>query len=408
MPRIECFALLLTAAPLAAQSVLQVPAVYPQISAAIAAAQPGDVVEVAAGTYAPFTCTKAITITSQPGAIVTVASMALPVLQTVGFAPPNGSLAKVHGIRFLNPFFVLRMQVEVTGGRVAFENCEFESDQYATGALRVTNAAVWLRNCSCSGLTPTSSPLSLHGTSGPCAGLHAINSFVAAVDSTFVGGTLLPDGNFGAGDGILATGSSLHLVRCTATGGASGSFLCTYPNGHGLHVQNGATWLTDVTLIGGSHAGCAGGGDALHNAGTVPVHLTRGTTTPGVGTVSSGASVFGPTVPDTGIGLAAPTVDALLGSPYRIDYRTQPNALLLLFVGDALAPAAPVVTVEPTWLASPSSYVAFVLGDAGGVATFQTTIPNVPALRYTTLWLHAAEWPGAPLHVAPPLGGLLR
>src|SRR5262245_6925540 len=52
----------LATSTLLAQAVLPVPASYPQIGAAIAAAQPGDVIEIASGTYAPFTCNKAITI----------------------------------------------------------------------------------------------------------------------------------------------------------------------------------------------------------------------------------------------------------------------------------------------------------------------------------------------------------
>src|SRR5688572_24959942 len=304
-------ALLLVQLPLCAQAVLHVPASYPQIGAAIAAAQPGDVVEVATGTYESFTCNKAITITARAGATVQVVApmpVTTPwVTATNGFAVPPGGLAKVNGVHFGNASFLLRQRVAVTSGSVAFENCWLEAAHDGDAGLRVDNAAVWLRNCRCSGQESTG-PASIGGNGLPCAGLLANTAFVAAVDCEFAGGRLLPDGFSGAGDGIRATSSSVHLVRCTVTSGPSFSLGCFYPNGHGLHVINGAgTWVVDSTLRGASGPMCTGGSDALRNAGTVPVNLTRVVTIPGVGSTSSGAATVGPTVADNALGLAAPT-----------------------------------------------------------------------------------------------------
>lgn len=399
---------LLVVTSMPAQAVLQVPAQYAQIDAAIAAAQPGDVVEVATGTYASFTCTKAITITAAVGATVQIECAIQFVTTTVGFVIAAGGFAKVQGLRFLNASYLLVQRVAVTAGCVAFENCYFEGAYNGDCGLRVDGAAVWLRACRCSG-HETLGPSSISGNVFPCAGLLATNAIVAAVDCEFAGGGLIATGLTSAGDGLRATASMVHLVRSVVIGGDSASLGCFYPNGHGLHVINGTgTWVVDSTLRGGSGPGCASGGDALRNAGTVPVHLTRVVTLPGVGTSGSGAAVFGPSVADTALGLAGPTVDPRLGSPYRIDYRTNPNESILLFVSDGLVPAAPVVSVEPTWLVGVSPFVALLVADAAGFASFQTTIPNAPSLRFVSLWLHAAVWPSLPLHVAPPIGGVVQ
>jgi hypothetical protein len=391
-----------------AQAVLQVPAAFADIGAAIAAAQPGDVVEVAAGTYPPFSCGKAVTVTAVPGATVRIEASGVFATLVTGFAVPPGGTARVRGLQFVNPSPLARQRVQVTSGCAAFESCTFEAAYDDDAALRVVGAAAWLRACRCSG-HKTAPPVGIGANVFPCAGLKATNATVAAVDCEFAGGDLVATGIVGAGDGVLAASSRLHLARCLVRGGGSGSLGCFYPNGHGVHVANGAgTWLVDTTVLGGSHPGCAGGGDALRNAGSAPVHLTRVVAVPGSGTSSSGAAITGPVVLDAALGLAGPTVDARLGAPWRVDYRAAPGALVLLFASDALAPQPAGVFVEPTWLPAGAPFVAALTADAAGTATFATSIPSAPTLRHASLWLHAAEWTGTAKHVAPPIGGVLH
>ncbi|HEX5052633.1 MAG TPA: hypothetical protein VFZ65_12730 [Planctomycetota bacterium] len=397
-------------APLCAQAVLQVPATYPQIGAAIAAAQPGDIVSVASGTYAGFVCDKAVTIAAQPGAQVRVATLVILTPSPTDFHVPGGGMAKVIGLQFVNPQFFFPMQTTVSAGRVAFEDCLFEAYALSSGGfvpnagLRIHDSEVWLRHCRCTGHT-SPPPLGAGANAEPVPGLLVQHGFVAAVDCEFVGGALAFDGAIGAGDGVHAVDSSVHLVRCAATGGASIS--CFYPSGTGVCVDAGiGTWLVDSTITGGSYMNCPAGGDALRNNGTVPVLLTRTTATPGAGT--TGVAIVGPVQADTALGLASPTAGANLGAPYRIDYQATPNVLVALFLSDHLVAQAPVVTVEPIWLPAGAPFVGLLISDATGVASFQTTIPNDPTLRFASLWLHAAAWPGPPLHAAPPIGGVIH
>ncbi|MEO6594987.1 MAG: hypothetical protein ABIP94_09575 [Planctomycetota bacterium] len=405
-------ALLLAAVPLTGQAVLQVPFGYAQIGTAIASAQPGDIIEVDSGTYPPFVCNKGVSIVARLGAQVLVSSLAVLSYAPTEFVVPSGAMAKVVGLQFvnLNPF--APMETRVLGGSVAFEDCSFEAPFIgifgAYQGLRISNSRVWLRTCRCMGYI-AHPPFTVNGGSLPCVGMSVEQSFVAAVDCEFVGGKLLGDGGVGAGDGVQATNSSLHLVRCAVTGGASASLGCFYPNGHGLQVFSGiGTWLVDCTIRGGSYPGCLSGGDALRNNGTVPVLLTRVTTIPGVGTMQSGSAIVGPTQADTALGLAGPTVGARLGTPYRIDYQTTANTLLLLFFSDHLFVLPPMATVEPTWVPIGAPFLGFLVSDPSGLGTFQTTIPNAPALRFASLWIHAAAWTGPPLHAAAPIGGMLR
>ncbi|MBL8752598.1 MAG: hypothetical protein JNK15_04795, partial [Planctomycetes bacterium] len=358
---------LMFAAAAAGQSVLNVPVGFPTIAAAIAAAQPGDVVLVAAGSYTPFTCNKAITLAAQPGAIVQVKNPNVGLAVTT-FTIPVGGLAEVVGIEFRNENSIFRHAVRVLGGTLACESCWFEGEVYGDAGLRVDAASVWLRNCRCTGQL-TSVPFWSGGNVGQCAGLRVDHGVVAAVDCEFVGGRILPDGYLGAGAGLLASASSVHCVRCVATGGASMTLGGVTPNGHGCLVQNGVgTWLADCTLRGGSHFLHPQGGDALHNAGTLPVHLTRVTTIPGAGTSAPGHAIVGPAQPDTGLGLASPTVEPLLGSPWHVDYLTAASTPLALFFSDRLEPLPPAVTIEPTWVTSPLVLVGLLLTDATGLA----------------------------------------
>lgn len=409
MVALRCVVLLAIAGTSPAQAVLLVPSVFPTIAAAIGAAQPGDVVLVATGTYPPFVCDKAITIEAVPQATVLVKNASLS-LATTSFAVPAGATAKVVGLEFRNDNSVQRHATRVVSGTVAFENCRFEGEVYGDAGLRVDAAAVWLRACRLTGQT-TTAPFWQGGNVNQCAGLLVNQGFVAAVDTEFRGGRVLDDAYLGAGHGILAVSSSLHCVRCTMVGGASFALGGATPNGDGLRVQSGVgTWLADCTLVGGSQPLHPQGGGAVDNLGGLPVHLTRCTATGGAGSVAVGLAVHGPVVPDDALGLAAATVDPLLGSVYRIDYLTAPNAVVATFLADRFEVLAPVATIESTWAPAASVFacVAVLTSDSAGIAVSLTPIPNVPALQHVSFWLHGVAWSGSGLHVAPPIGGVLR
>ena len=86
-------------------------------------------------------------------------------------------------------------------------------------------------------------------------------------------------GSAGAGDGIRATNSHLHLVRCLVRGGDTPTVFCFYPPGDGVVTDRGdRTWIADSTLVGGTSA-CGPGGAALVNTSASPARLARATPT---------------------------------------------------------------------------------------------------------------------------------
>ncbi|MEZ6037155.1 MAG: hypothetical protein R3F29_06720 [Planctomycetota bacterium] len=377
------------------------PGGFAQIGAAIAAAAPGDIVRVAAGTYAEFVCDKGVTIVAMPGAQVDIAPSTGSANQSVTrFQLPAGHSARVRGLHFTSPLSLLSMATYVIDSTVAFESCTFAANLVSDDLLRVQNGAVWLRDCT----------LDVGQLSWPVPALRADNSRVAAVDCTFRGNRLAPDGFFGAGHGIDASASDLHLVGCTVSGGDTMFLSCFYPAGDALRLANGSrAWLADSTLTGGDGNGnCGPGGTALRNLGPAAVHLTRTTLVPGGGNPNGLASV-GPTVADTLIGLAAPSQPAIVGAPYAVAWRTTPGDVLFVLLSLELVPAPPAVTVEATWLSPPQSFwFATLVADVTGTATLQTGVPNTASLRDVGMWLTAVDLATSPWHVAPPIGGTLH
>lgn len=165
---------LLLATPLAAQAVLRVgPGGHAQIRDAILAAAPGDVIEVAAGTYLPFTLDKPLTITAlpaPPGQIVQVTGAVTMTPSITELRPPAGTRAFVTNVHFRNMWAnYWQHSVRVTRGTACFEECTFEAPyDLFEPALRVQNAAVQLRHCLARG-APTARCAAATASAAPAA-----------------------------------------------------------------------------------------------------------------------------------------------------------------------------------------------------------------------------------------------
>lgn len=393
--------LLASASPVTAQTVHHVgPGNILQIGAAVAFASPGDIIEVATGNYRAFTCDKAVTIVAEPGAQVEVyPDFGFGVPPTL-FQLPAGQVARVRGLHFHSISFIQISEVHVLSGTVAFEECRWTGALTMAQTLLVQNAACWLRDCE----------LVVGATAFANPAVRAISAQVAAVDCLMQGSDLLPDGSFGAGAGVDATNSAVHLTRCTVSGGVTYIFSCFYPAGDAVRTDRGDwTWISDSSLQGGN-AFCAlgGGGAALRNTSTTAVKLSRNTLVGGTGGASVNV-VVGPTAPGQLVGLAAAAPQPLLGAPYLVDYLAEPNETLFVFASLDLQPLLPSVSQEATWLPV-NGYVcvAALPADSAGLATFTTNVPNAPSLKHQGIWLHAAALTSGPWRVSAPLGGVLR
>jgi hypothetical protein len=387
---------------LPAQSVLQVgPGGFTQIYEAAAAAQPGDVIEVATGSYLPFTLAKPLTIRPQPGARVVVP--AYYNLHMV-FVPPAGSVTKVAGIEFLNPYpFFIGSETRVDGGSVWFEDCIFESAPvYQSGGLSVRNANVVLRDCILVGHRWASNGPGLENP-----GLLVQNGHVGASHCRFFGSRTALETLGNGGAGVLVQDGSAHLVDCELVGGTA-AMCWSHPPGPGLQVAGtSAVWLADCVVRGGDDV-CGVGGIGVRNLASAPVRHARTTIAGGNGTGGSGAVSSGPLLATPLLGARGPGESLVRGQLWSVEYRTEPNWPIGVCFGLSLQRRAEPGVDQPVWLpAGGVAELALLVADAQGAASYATTVPAGPALLGVSLFVEAVSGVQLPLQTSPPVGGLV-
>ncbi|MDO8348772.1 MAG: hypothetical protein Q7T30_00945, partial [Planctomycetota bacterium] len=387
---------LLSLGTLPAQTIHNVgPGGFAQIHTAIAAAAPGDVIVVQAGTYDPFTLNKGLTLTAAPGAVVNIAQpQVLGTVMTV-FQIPAGQRAHVVGIRFRNPQQFLSFDlVNVLGGTIAFADCVFEGHASAMDpGLSVRQSDVVMQRCIVLGGAITNASAGYGG--GGNDALLLDQSRLAASDCLFLGGSLNWDFGGDAGNGITASNSRLHLSHCTAMGGDNHAFNPGYPPGNGILVRPGATaWLADCLVIGGSGHTIAGAAGLL-NLGTTPVGLARTTLGGGFGAPTGPASL-GPTAPAP---LLSVTTTGPLGrgTTWQVTYEATAGTPVLALLSDRLAPSLDARVVQPAWAGANATGVAFGIVGASGAITFPFAVPNAPSLLHAIVWLHGVAGTSLPL-----------
>lgn len=395
----------IVSAPALAQAVHSVgPGGFAQITDAIVAAAPGDVIEVRTGAYTPFRLYKPLTIRAAPGASVAV----LPFnTDPVVIDPPPGSATVIAGIDFLNPWWFYRRETRVDGGTVWFEDCGFQApEQIFQPALAVSDATVVMRGCVLIGagvLTGTA------GTANP--GLVCVDGTVLATDCTFIGSNTVWDSYGNGGPGITATNSDLQLVRCMVLGGDQLHPFAN-PPGVGLLTAGPAQtvnrlWLSDCFVEGGSspQTGAAG----VQHGGPVPMQFARTTMLGGIGQGGiRGPAVLGLNTGAPLLGLDAAAPRLVRGSQFALHFRTEPNWPVAVVLATDLAPQALPQVAQPFVVpAASSSVLALLFADATGAASYVTTVPAGPAMLHVRLFVAGFAGLTLPLQTAPPVGGLI-
>jgi hypothetical protein len=204
-------------ATLTGQSVLHVGPGQPfaDIQSAINAAQPGDVVLVAAGTYPAFNLSQSVILRADPvGASVEAANL----------STTPGVSGVIEGITFWSHYIFTPINVLQT--TLSMSNCSL------TNELVLTNASVNLSNCFVNGHNFfISDSVEVHG-----------NSVLTATQTAFSNWT-----SIGTTNAISVCDSSfLHLNSCQITTFSSGSFA----SGACLYMStSGSAILSDCTLI---------------------------------------------------------------------------------------------------------------------------------------------------------------
>ena len=363
-----------------AQSTLQVgPGGYPDVTAALAAAVPGDVIEIAAGTYPAFQCSIGVTIRAAvPGTVTIVldGSILVPNGFPMLFRAPAGQSVRVVGLRFGMPSsFSPSAQPEITFAcPVALEDCVFEQlsggPLQGCGMLRINSG--------------TFSHWQNVRVSGPGV---LVDGKLTAVQCETRGMWLL-----GFTNNSVWVRGSLLASNCSFLGGSSG-----YNDGRaGIVVDLAArAWLSDCTIDRGTGAGveCS----LVDLGGQVDLTRCTSATTPACLPVGSGAGL--------GVQRSGPITRV---APFSIDYRTNPGFPVAVLASFDLADAVLPELVQP-WAAPQAAFsVAFGFANAQGDFSLSFTLPPAPSLQGLPLWFHGVGGGSFPLQVAPPVGGLVR
>lgn len=372
----------LTTSLATAQSLLLVGpvATYPDVGAALAAATPGDVIEIAAGTYPAFQCAIGVTIRAAvPGTVLINldGGVFAPNGFPMQFTAPAGQSVRVVGLRFGMPsssLVAMSMPVVTFACPNALEDCEFDNfggnSGNGRGLLRIPNGAF------------------AHWQNVRVAGPGVfVEGKLTAVQCDLRGGA-----SFGITNDALVVAGTLLASNCSFLGG----FSSTQTSGAGIRVGAAArVWLSDCSIDRGAGFGAV---CPLENLGGL-VDLTRCTSvTPGCLPTGSGAGL--------GVQRSGPVTQ---GASFSISYHTTPGSPIGLLASFELADVVVPGLVQPAAAPLTATLNAgFGFADTQGVLTFSFTIPASPSFRGLPLWLHGLGGVSFPLQVAPPVGGLVR
>ncbi len=220
---------------------------FVDIGAAVAAANPSDVVLVRSGTYGGFTIDRSIAVLADTGATVVTG----PVL--VSGVPP-GEQVVVRGLQMQSGGSTPPLRVSGVASEVWLEDCELGPNSGSSlawfDAARVSNSAsVTFLRCT----------LQSGGSSSwvETVGLRSTSSRVQLWDCVVIGGEGASDG----GDGALVSGGELFASGTTFRGGAGADaycWECSFCNilagsgGTGLKLEGAAATVLDCTFVGGA------------------------------------------------------------------------------------------------------------------------------------------------------------
>mgnify|MGYP001367833140 CR=1 FL=1 len=390
--------LLCLSAPLCAQTTHLVgPGGLPQIRDALAIAAPGDVIRVAAGTYAHFTADVGVTIRAlvpntvsvrfDPAFLPPNCSVDLNCLFHSGptrFMPPSGQAVHVVGLTFEPTATTitgldLRHRVFVESGTVTFDDCTIQAQDRPV--LSVWSAQLHLQRCNLVGT----------GSNPTATALFTTDADVIAVDSVFRGSNLL--GLVFSGHGATIRTSTLKASGCQFLGGTP---LFGGLGGHALTTDaQSRIWISDSTLTGG------GGQCAIAGVPAVG-HIARSTL---VQTAAGCAALLAAPV----VGVERPT-PIQNGASFDVLVHTEPNTLVAIHASPRLAHVEiPGLFAQPIALDLTSFFLAgLFVSDGNGDVTASW---NMPAGQFVdeTIWLEASAWlPGQPVLVGPVVGGVIR
>lgn len=375
------------------------------IPAAIASANPGDVLLLpntgTPGTdYGPFTLDKPLTIRGSGCRIGSSQQQGgtgpVSVLLSAGERAHLEGLDLTHGH---STFGNVGTQLDVQGGTVTVHDCSIAYG--VEHAVRIDQAAVVFDHCT----------ITAFGFLGAGAGIAANGAQVTVRDTVVTGADAaqspspLPFQPAMAA-ALLWPGTSLHAERSTFLGGNHAQTIFSDLGAPGIQITSlGANvHLAEVTAIGGNSNSSIGGA-GIDNAGPIACRIWQ-TTLQG-GQPGGQASTGTPPVADTMTRLAiTPALQRGQTSTFVVD--GAPGAAYGILLAFDAAPSLLQGIVEPIWLQANAPLFSGAL-DGSGQNVVQVPIPNLTATLEVHVWFQAVSgvtWPA--FHVSTLAGGRVR
>lgn len=388
---------------LAAQATLTVgPGGHAQISDAVAAAQPGDLIVVQPGAYLPFHLSIGVRIVAPNGATITTppGGGGLPWSHNVN--PPAGQQATIVGLTYATNTAYPPAEPPVTviaTGNVVFADCVFRNWSDYTSNAVVCNGDIQFDRCR---------------LESPWDCLAVAGGRVVATDCKFYGTSVMWAA--GPASGIVATGGDITLMSCDVKGGP---YSVSNSNGSPAIRLDGSARMTivDSTVICGANFSMAGTG--VVNNTVNPVLHSRSAISGTYGilswspfTAGQGPAFLGPDQQTMLVGGSAPARPTI-GAPFGGSVTGPENSLVALVLTFDRTPATVIpIAAQPIHF-DPITAAVFTAGftdvsptwPGSGTFTWQTASLTAPIFG-VQFWLHSLLWDGSIIQVGPASGGI--
>lgn len=335
------------------------------IQAAIAVANPGDIVRVDPGTHAAFTLDKGLTIVGSAAGGTSILSFGTTSIPTIHV--PAGQIAHLIDLQFTT--------MTVGGGQVTIDHCSFTGTQ---PRLVITNAVAHMQQCVIQS-TGTS-------VSGPFATLMLDSAELFASDCVVRGIDASPFAM--PGTAMAVNLSTFHGNRMTITAGAGTSTLAV----PALAADAASTvQLCDSTVT--------------TTSGPCPLVASNGRMARC--TLSPNCSPL-PTLPMLGI-WRTQSLPPRIGQTLSLDFHGDPGAPIFPWAALDLVPThVPQLTSALLLDLNTAFPAGLLIADATGRATGTWAIPATPALQHHAIWLQGISGTSLPLASSVAAGGTIR